>query len=195
MVNTAKNKALQDVPQSLETVFLGCRNGLKRLVSRYLRRPQDVDDIVQEVFLRSYQVDIKKKIDHPEGYMFRAARNLSLKHLNLSHNKLTDTVEDLEFQEVINGEDPVIRQLEASEQFAIFCDAARELPEQCRKVFLLKKVYELSHDEIAERLGISVSTANQHLAKGVARVTEYMREHGHLSVGSSPDQSAGGRSK
>lgn len=195
MAKPIKNKGIQEVPQSLESVFLGCRTGLKRLVSRYLRRPQDVDDIVQEVFLRSYQVDIKRKIEHPEGYMFRAARNLSLKHLNLSQNKLTDTVEDLELQEVINGEDPVLKQLEASEQFAIFCDAARGLPEQCRKVFLLKKVYELSHDEIAERLGISVSTANQHLAKGVARVTEYMREHGHLSAGKSVGHSAGGRSQ
>ncbi|MCH7695469.1 MAG: RNA polymerase sigma factor [Proteobacteria bacterium] len=191
MKNTTENRARQDQSRRFEDVFLGCHSGLKRLVSRYLHRPQDVEDVVQEVFIRSYQVNINKKIDQPKGYMFRTARNLSLKHLDLSHNRLTDAVEDLDIPEVTNSEDPVFRQVEVSEQFAIFCEAARELPEQCRKVFILKKVYELSHDEIADRLSISVSTTNQHLAKGVARVTEYMREHGYLSTGHSSMASSG----
>ena len=182
MKNSTENGALQEQPRRFEDIFLACLSELKRLVSRYLHSPQDVEDVVQEVFIRSYQIDIIKKIDQPKGYMFRTARNLSLKHLNLSHNRLTCAVEDLDIPEVTNGKDPVFRQVEVSEQFAIFCEAARELPEQCRKVFILKKVYELSHDEIADRLDISVSTTNQHLAKGVARVTEYMREHGYLST-------------
>ena len=185
MKNTTENRARQDQPRRFEDIFLACHSQLKRLVSRYLHSPQDVEDVVQEVFIRSYQIDIIKKIDQPKGYMFRTARNLSLKHLDLSHNKLTYAVEDLDLLAVTNDRDPVFRQVEVSEQFVIFCQAARELPEQCRKVFILKKVYELSHDDIADRLGISVSTSNKHLAKGVARVTEYMREHGYLSTGHS----------
>ncbi len=185
MKNTTENRARQDQPRRFEDIFLACRSGLKRLVSRYLRSPQDVEDVVQEVFIRSYQVNISKKIEQPNGYMFRTARNLSLKHLDLSHNRFTDAIEDLDIPEVTNGEDPVFRQVEVAEQFTIFCEAARELPEQCRKVFVMKKVYELSHDEIADRLGISVNTTNQHLAKGVARVTKYMRENGYLSIGHS----------
>ncbi len=185
MKNTTENRARQDRPRRFEDIFLACRSDLNRLVSRYLKSPQDVEDVVQEVFIRSYKIDIIRKIDKPKGYMFRTARNLSLKHLDLSHNRLTCAVEDIDIPEVTNAKDPVFREVEVSEQFAIFCDAARELPEKCRKVFILKKVYDLSHDEIADRLGISVSTTNQHLAKGVARVTEYMRDHGYLSTGHS----------
>ena len=63
---------------------------------------------------------------------------------------------------------------------AVFCEAVRELPPQCRRVLILKKVYGLSHAEIAERLNITVSTSNQHLAKAIAKCTLYMQERGYL---------------
>ncbi|QIB66995.1 RNA polymerase sigma factor [Kineobactrum salinum] len=164
-------------------LFLSSRPRLFSLVSRYLKRPQDVEDVVQETFVRSYQSWIDQRIEQPENYLFRTARNLSLKHLGSHNNKITDFIEDLELSEVLDSGDSVLRQIEGSERFALFCEATRALPEQCRKVFILKKVYGLRHNEIAERLGITVSTANQHLAKALARVTEYMREHGYLEGG------------
>ncbi len=132
MKNTTGNKARQDHPRRVEDIFLACRSHLKCLVGRYLHNPQDVEDVVQEVFIRSYQIDIIKKIDRPKGYMFRTARNLSLKHLDLSHNRLTSAIEDIDNLAVTNDRDPVFREVEVSEQFAIFCDAAPELPEKCR---------------------------------------------------------------
>lgn len=82
--------------------------------------------------------------------------------------------------EVLGTGELVLQQLERDERFALFCEATRALPEQCRKVFILKKIYDLSHKEIAERLGISVSTTNQYLAKALARVTAHLREQGYL---------------
>lgn len=176
-----------DRKTQLERIFLENRPKLFSLVSRYLKRPQDVEDVVQEAFLRSYQSDIDQRIDQPANYMFRTARNLSLKHLSLSANKFTDLIEDLDLPEVTSGGDTVLRQIESSEQFAVFCEATRALPEKCRKVFVLKKVYGLSHDEIAKRMQISVNTANQHLAKALARTTEYMREQGYLQKNETHD--------
>lgn len=170
----------KDRKSQLERAFVENRPKLFSLVSRYLKRPQDVEDVVQEAFLRSFQSDIEKRIKKPANYMFRTARNLSLKHLTLSSNKFTDFIEDLDLPEVINTDDVVLKQIESSEQFAVFCEATRALPEKCRKVFVLKKVYGLSHEEIAGRMGISINTANQHLAKALARTTEYMRDHGYL---------------
>ena len=166
--------------KQFEQIFLDNRRKLFSLVSRYLNRPQDIEDVVQETFIRSYQSDIKRQIDKPENYMFRTARNLSLKHLALSDNKITDLIEDFDQLGVLLTEDRVLREIEGAEQFSIFCEAASALPERCRRVFILKKVYGLTHDEIAARLDISVSTTNQHLAKALSRVTEYMRQHGYL---------------
>ena len=52
------------------------------------------------------------------------------------------------------------RQFESRERFLMFCRAVRELPLQCRRAFILKKVYGLSQKEIADYLGISESTVS-----------------------------------
>lgn len=62
-----------------ESLFLQIRPRLVGLVSRYLKRSQDVEDVIQETFVRSYQSWIKQRIEQPEHYLFRTARNLSLK--------------------------------------------------------------------------------------------------------------------
>jgi RNA polymerase sigma-70 factor (ECF subfamily) len=57
--------------------------------------------------------------------------------------------------------------LESREELRALADAIAELPAQCRRVFTLRKVYSLSPDEIAVRLGLSVSTVEKHLVKGL----------------------------
>ena len=161
-----------------EDVFLDCYASLKSVVSRYLKRPEDVEDIVQEVFVRTYAAKSKSRILNLRAYFFTTARNLSLKHIALHANKMTDQLEDLGISEVYDYRTSLESQYEVNEQFSIFCEAVRELPPQCRRVLILKKVYGLSHAEIAERLNITVSTANQHLAKAIAKCTLYMQDRG-----------------
>jgi DNA-directed RNA polymerase specialized sigma24 family protein len=56
------------------------------------------------------------------------------------------------------------------------------LPPLCRRVFVLRKVYKLSHTEIAEVLGVSHSTIEKHVAKGLLRCRDYLREKGMLDA-------------
>ncbi len=52
---------------------------------------------------------------------------------------------------------------------ASFLSVARwaDCPTQCRRVFVLKKIYGLSQEEIAAELGIAQSTVEKHIAKGL----------------------------
>ena len=52
-----------------------------------------------------------------------------------------------------------------------------ELPIKCRKVFVLRKVYGYSQAEIAKKLGISLSTVETHITKGMHRTKLFMDEH------------------
>jgi len=49
-------------------------------------------------------------------------------------------------------------------------------PPQCRKVYLMRKVYAMSYKEIAETLNITVSTVETHLEKDFARRNAYVEE-------------------
>ena len=178
---TRKNKDnFKNRDNRFEEVFLDSYASLKSVISRYLKRPEDVEDIVQEVFVRTYAAKRKSRILNLRAYFFTTARNLSLKHKALHANKMTDQLDDLGISEVYDYRMTLESLYEANEQFGIFCEAVRELPPQCRRVLILKKVYGLSHVEIAERLNITVSTANQHLAKAIAKCTLYMRERGYM---------------
>ncbi len=179
---TAVRSSRIDNDESFINVFQKCYEGLKSVVYGYVKHPHDVEDIVQETFVRVYQANKQSRISNLKAYLFTTARNLSFKHLSLHANKITDYLDDLALSEVMDSNTGITleQELQAHEQFCIFCEALRELPLQCRRAFILKKVYGLNYDEISERLNITPNTVNQHITKGMARCTQYMREKGYL---------------
>lgn len=173
-----------EAPSKLVSAFLDCRDLLGRVVRR-LARPEDIDDILQETFIRAYVASKKTQIRHPRSFMVRTARNVALNQLLCAESRRTRSVEDDCPSSVYPITEPLESELEAKERFLGFCRAVRALPAQCRRVFVLKKVYGLSQQEIAEHLGISESTVEKHVAKGLLMCAQSMRDAGH-AVGAEP---------
>jgi len=144
-------------------------------VAGRIAKPHDIEDIVQETFLRSYEAAGRQEIRHPPSFMLRTARNLALNHVTRAESRLTSPMEDLPDPDVYLASEPLEAQLEAKEQFRLFCRAVRGLPVQCRRVFILKKVYGLTQKEIAKFLGISESTIEKHVAKGLLMCSDSMK--------------------
>lgn len=161
--------------------FLENERGIKRLLSRYLPRKQDVDDIAQETFLRAFAAEADQVVVTPRAFLYRIARNLALNERSRLSTIATDYMEDspnpdvLGSSEQVSGEDQVY----GRRKMAMFAEAVALLPTQCRHVFLLRKVHGLSQKQVAERLGISVSTVEKHVAMGLLRTSEYLRRHGY----------------
>jgi RNA polymerase sigma-70 factor (ECF subfamily) len=162
---------------ALLAVFTDFRGILGRFVGRIVK-PHDIDDILQETFIRAYAASEKTEIRHPRSFMLRTARNLALNHVTSAYSKRTQ-MEDFSTSEVYQVTETLESQFESRERFLGFCRAVRVLPAQCRRVFLLKKVYGLSQQEIAEYLGISESTVEKHVAKGLLMCRESMLAMGH----------------
>ncbi len=159
-------------------IYVASRNGLSRIVSR-LVPPHEIEDIVQETYVRICQIENKDRITSPKSFMFKTARNLALDYLKQSNVKLVDRVESLqELEHLLSDQnrDEMYEKALIDNEFSHFCDAVRQLPVQCRKVFVLKKVYGSTQREIAEKLGISESTVEKHVANGMKRCTQYMRK-------------------
>jgi RNA polymerase sigma-70 factor (ECF subfamily) len=60
------------------------------------------------------------------------------------------------------------------EEFSLFCEAVRMLPAQCRRAFVLKKVYGYSRKEIAEHLNVSENTVQTQIARGMKASLQFM---------------------
>ncbi len=164
--------------QKLSGLFLAIRNELARSVLKIVP-PDTVEDIVQEAYVRLCRVGDQDLIHHPRAFIFRMVKNLALDHVKSANHRLSVGVESDELNHPL--EDSTYREAVSHEEFGQFCDAVRHLPLQCRRVFVLKKVYNYSQKEISEELGISVSTVEKHTALGIRRCRTYLqnrqREH------------------
>lgn len=149
---------------------------LKRYLGRFLKRPEDAEDIAQEACLRVLEAASKGEIRYQQAYLFRTAHNLALSSLALKSNQIVDSMEEITDQDALAESGMLEDQVADQRRFELFCRATTELPEQCRQVLVLRKVYGYSQQEVALRLGITVSTVDKHLVKGLVRCHLYMKE-------------------
>ena len=168
--------------------FLENERGLKRFLSRFLPHAQDVDEIAQETFLRAFAAEASEDVLMPRAYLYRIARNLALNEKARIATHKNDSLEDLSNPDVLgSGDQPDAAQhLDGKRNMAIFAEAISALPAQCRQVFLLRKVHGLSQKAVAERLNIAPSTVEKHVALGLVRCSEYMRQRGYEPSGATP---------
>jgi RNA polymerase sigma factor (sigma-70 family) len=166
-------------------IFQTCRARLARAVSRIVP-PQDIEDIVQETYVRVCQYNLRKDVDEPKALMLSVARNLALDHVKRAEYRLTsafDSDADLELALAPRAVDESFDTVASNEEFSRFCEAVRQLPLQCRRVFVLKKVYGYSQHEIALELGIAESTVEKHIASGMQHCVRYLRGQARSAEG------------
>jgi RNA polymerase sigma factor (sigma-70 family) len=180
-------------------IYLRIRSNLARdVVVRRLVPPHEVEDIVQETYVRLCQVKNEEDIRSPRTYLVKMVRNLALDYAKRASTRLNVSAEnDEEFASLLSQpqRDETYSKVVSDEEFGRFCESARLLPVQCRRVFVLKKVYGYSQREIAEELGISQSAVEKQVAIAIKRCTSFMLEQqvGEKSGKASPAmQSSGG---
>lgn len=148
---------------------------LKRYLARWLKRPEDIEDVIQESFLKVLEAGSKGEIHYSNAYLYRTAHNVALNMLSKKSYHVMEYMEDFVDETVLPNETSIETAVAGQQRFEQFCQAAAQLPEQCRKVLILRKVYGFSQQEVAERLGISISTVEKHLTKGLVRCADYLK--------------------
>ncbi|GAA6138717.1 hypothetical protein NBRC116583_24640 [Arenicella sp. 4NH20-0111] len=140
---------------------------------------QDIEDILQDTYINTYQSSLKQEILFPKAFMVKTAIRLANRSIQLARRVDSDvdvseqSDEKLFAYDVATFSSQTEKEVLNREDFGLLCAAVEELPEQCRKVFVLKKIYGLSQKEIAKKLSISESTVEKHVAKGLLRTMQY----------------------
>lgn len=189
MADTTNEGAEPETPAELSSdTFARYRKMLARKIAQ-LVKPCDVEDVVQETYLRLFQAAKRQPVRSPRAFMIKTIRNLALDRLRradaLNHVAVSDPAGDPEdgWEESPLGglcdERTPDRVLESEQEFSVLCRAIRVLPRQCRRVFLLRRVYGLSQRDVAERLGLSERTVENHIAKAAVECSDYMEAHGY----------------
>ena len=169
-------------PDRLIDAYLALREQIAQLVMRIVP-PKEVEDVVQETYVRICRVDPKEAIREPRSYVLRTARNLALDHVKRSETRLAagtdmDALSGGDFL-LPDGMDPTQARVASDEEFALFCEAVRSLPRQCRRAFVLKKVYGYSLKEIMAEMDLGQPTVETHIVNGTKRCVQYLRDRQH----------------
>ena len=163
-------------PKSLTQTYLSIVERLRRAIGGIVP-PKEVEDIVQEAYVRACQAEQATSIRAPSSFLFKTVRNLALDHVKRSESRLSDSFEEENSAEAfyqqsfgMNPQDETV----SHEEFSLFCDAVRLLPAQCRRAFVLKKVYGFTRKEIAEQMNISENTVQTQIARGLKASMRFM---------------------
>ncbi len=168
---------------TLSDIFISYQSTIRGFISLIVK-PDEIDDIVQETFVRCYEANLKQEIKYARSYMLKTAKNLALNHNAKWDNKFNDSIEDFVEPPVELSSANFEDDYESKERFLFFCRATDQLSGSIRKCFILKKVYGLSQKEIAQYLQLSESTVEKHVARGLLKSVQYM-ERMNYNVGRS----------
>ena len=160
--------------EKVEILFRKYYAGLCKSLYKILRDATLAEDIVQEVFLKVWEVrETLKMEDAIQSYLYRSCYNAALNFLK-QQKKNTD-LDNLET--TITASDSAERHLNFQETEAEIKKAIDALPPKTKVVFSLSRFEELSYKEIAERLDISVKSVEKHMGIALQRLRENLKEY------------------
>lgn len=147
---------------------------------------RDVDDVVQESFLRIWNVRARHTIRSAKDFLFQIGRNVATDIIRRECSSPIDVLSDLDSTTVAENGPGVHELICTREELAVLADAIARLPSRCREIVMLRKIQGVSQKEIARMLGVSEVTVQNQVARGVNRCREYLAKRSvHPSIASS----------
>lgn len=158
----------------IERIAVRFERPLRAYFSKRVPPGTDVDDLVQEVFLRLARRDDLSDVRNIEGYIFQTAANLlrdeGRKVGFARHQNAVLFDETSHGHEVLSPE----RVLLAKDTLDCVMSAIERLPHKTRIVFVLRRFEGMRYGDIARRMGISVSAVEKHMLRAVARLDKVL---------------------
>lgn len=139
---------------------------LRGYFANRVRNSDDIDDLVQAVFLQLLQRADGGPIEHVQQYIFQVANNVLRdqgRRRKVRHHDFHDAYDD-----ALHGREdgiPLEREVIACDELSRVLGVVRELPDRTREVFFLRGVRQCTHEEVATMLGISVRAVHKHMAR------------------------------
>jgi RNA polymerase sigma factor (sigma-70 family) len=134
--------------------------------------------VVQEAYSRTLRAQAQAPIESVKAFIFTTARNVALDQLRRRQVIGLDPIAETDASSVLEESPGVADAVCRSQELELLTQAIQSLPDRCRQVLTLRKIYGLPQKEIALQLGISEHTVEAQVANGVRRCAEFLARHG-----------------
>jgi len=163
---------------SIDQVWNDFTIQLRRFIASRVRNETDLEDILQEVFIKIHRgIDKLEDQLKLQAWVYQITRNAIIDH----YRKSDDGVEvTSELPDVLAEEDG--NQEIESEVAAWLRPMMEELPEKYREALQLTEIHGLTQKELAERLNISISGAKSRVQRAREKLKDVLLECCHVEV-------------
>lgn len=149
----------------------------------FVSRNEIAEDIVTDIFLKLWEKrDFLIITNSVSSYLFQSVKNSSINYLlrEKSRKQMVSENEvkllDLKIIYPVSDEHPYA-ELIGQELEKKIREGIDKLPERSREIFYLSRFEELSHKEIAEKLGIAENTVKAHIYKSLIKLKEELKDY------------------
>lgn len=172
---------MHDDKLAFSELYIRYKSKLHYFCLSLLKSEEETNDIVQEIFIRLWE---SRVFFNPElsfsSFLYTIARNRVL-------NYFRDVDIDMKAKSILARnrpaeEDVIESNLIYKEYQNILKDAIEHLSPQRKKIFNMSRMDNLTHKEIAEQLGISVNTVQEHISASLRFIKSYFGKHCDISI-------------
>jgi len=161
--------------KSFETLFRAYYAPLCAFSRKYVKDPDDCEEIVQGFFLKLWDKREELEITlSVKNYLFSSIRNRCLNHIK--HEKIKQEYN----AEILSNTENRIE----SSNFIMEVDLVKKidqsiaaLPDRRREIFILSREQGLKYREIADKLGISIKTVETQMGQALKELRENLKEY------------------
>ena len=159
-----------------EKIFRTYYERLCNYANTFLNDIDEAEEMVQSAFLTVWekheQIEIHTSM---KSYLYRSVYNGCLNRIK--HNKVRSEYGSHYKSQANMFSGDASEGVVEDELETLMKDAIELLPQQCRMVFKLSRLENLSYKEIAEQMGISVKTVENHMIKALKTLRENLKEY------------------
>ena len=158
---------------------------IRALVFHHLHREEELEDALQEIFLRAYQaLPHFNRRSNFYTWLFRIASNYCIDLLRKRRLEKV-SLDDAGNRNAIEAkrtepDDSPDEKLTASERVRLVREALQKLDPLHQSIIVLREIEGLSYEELAETLGIGIGTVKSRLARARAELKRILEEMGIL---------------
>jgi RNA polymerase sigma factor (sigma-70 family) len=139
---------------------------------------RDIDDIVQESYLRVWQRQLLRPVSSAKAFLFAVARHLALDAIRHEDRSPFSPVRDLESLNVFAVSPSSVDFASTCEEVEVLLAAIESLSPRTREVYMLRKLQNTPQKEIAALLSISPKTVQAHIGRANKQCEQFLRDHG-----------------
>lgn len=149
------------------------KNRLIYFAMRFLKSREYAEDVFQDAFTVVWQ---SRRFINPDAsfssYLYTIMRNRILNQLRNAANeeKLKESI----LSQALDYTEDTKREMMLNDLKSLISHALQQLTPRQREIFEMSREAQLSHKEIADKLGISVNTVQEHISTSLKLIRTYL---------------------